>query len=42
MSKNILTKEGLQKVKDELDELKKVKRPNVSKRIEIAREFGDL
>ncbi len=42
MTKNILTVEGLEKIKKELDNLKKVKRPEVVKRIEKAREFGDL
>ncbi len=39
---NYLTARGLEKVKAELQELKIVKRPSVAKRIDRAREFGDL
>lgn len=45
MSENkeiILTNEGMQKLKDELEQLKTVKRPEVSEKIKIARGFGDL
>lgn len=38
----ILTKDGMQKLTDELDELKTVRRPEVSEKIKIARGFGDL
>jgi transcription elongation factor GreA len=37
-----LTKEGLEKLKAELKELLEVKRPEVSKRIQTARENGDI
>jgi len=37
-----LTKEGLEKIKKELDELKNVRRPAVVSRIKTAKEFGDL
>ncbi|MBQ8577025.1 MAG: transcription elongation factor GreA [Clostridia bacterium] len=37
-----VTKEGLQKLQDEYDELVNVKRPEVTKNIGIARGFGDL
>ena len=40
--KNILTYEGLRKLEDELDELKVVKRKEVSQKIKEAREQGDL
>ncbi len=36
------TKEGLQKLKDELEHLKSVKRPSISQQIAEAREKGDL
>ena len=39
---NYLTEEGLEKIKLELHELKTVKRPDVAKRIDKAREYGDL
>ena len=38
----VLTKEGLEKAKKELDNLKKNKRPEVIQRIKTAKEFGDL
>ncbi len=41
-NQNYLTEEGLRKLKEELDLLKNTKRPDVIKRIEIAREYGDL
>ncbi len=41
-NQNYLTEEGLNKLKEELDVLKNIKRPDVIKRIEIAREYGDL
>lgn len=40
--KNILTYEGLKKLEDELEELKVVKRKEVSQKIKEAREQGDL
>ena len=45
MSENkeiILTKEGMQKLKDELDYLKSTKRQEVAEKIKVARGFGDL
>lgn len=38
----VLTPEGLEKVKQELDKLKKTDRPAIIKRISEARELGDL
>ncbi|MCF8012049.1 MAG: transcription elongation factor GreA [Clostridiales bacterium] len=38
----ILTKEGLQKVEEELEELKSVRRREVAQRIKQAIEFGDI
>ena len=40
--KNILTYEGLKKLEDELEQLKVVKRKEVSQKIKEAREQGDL
>lgn len=40
--KNYLTKEGLEKLKAELHELKTVKRKEISDRIQDAKELGDL
>lgn len=37
-----ITKEGLQKLKDELKELIDVKRPEVAQQIQSAREMGDI
>lgn len=37
-----MTKEGLKKLEQELDNLKLVKRPEVIERIKIARSYGDL
>ncbi|MDX1652664.1 MAG: transcription elongation factor GreA [Brumimicrobium sp.] len=43
MSKiNYYTKEGLQKLKDELHDMEVVQRPNISKQIAEARDKGDL
>lgn len=42
MSENFITKKGLAKLKEELNELIKVKRPEVSARIKEAVSFGDL
>lgn len=38
----ILTKEGYEKLEEELNYLKSVKRNEISERIKVAREFGDL
>lgn len=38
----ILTREGLQKLKDELDNLKTVRRKEVSERLKTAIDFGDI
>ncbi len=40
--KNILTYEGLQKLEEELEHLKVVKRKEISQKIKEAREQGDL
>ena len=37
-----LTREGFDKLKDELDHLKRIKRKEISKAIKRAREFGDI
>lgn len=37
-----MTKEGLDKLKAELENLKLVKRPEVIDRIKVARSYGDL
>jgi len=37
-----LTNDGYQKIKQELDHLKKVKRPEISDRIKQAKDYGDL
>jgi len=37
-----LSKEGLQKLKDELDQLTDIERPNISRQIAEARDKGDL
>src|SRR3989344_6903185 len=42
MVKIIMTQTGLEKLKDELAELKTQKRPSVIARIKAARELGDL
>jgi len=42
MSNNILTKQGLKKLKEELKDLKENGRKKVTERIKVAREFGDL
>jgi len=42
MPEKIYTKQGLAKIKTELEELKKVKLPAVAKRISEAKELGDL
>ena len=38
----VVTAEGLEKLKQELEELKTVKRPEVGERLKTARAFGDL
>lgn len=42
MSKFYVTREGLQRLKDEIKHLKNVKRPEVAQRVQTAREHGDL
>lgn len=42
MAVNYYTKEGLQKLKDELERMKSIDRPNISKQIAEARDKGDL
>jgi len=42
MSKNFITEEGLEKLKNELKELKTVKRKQIITEIQEAREHGDL
>ncbi|RJR28252.1 transcription elongation factor GreA [candidate division WWE3 bacterium] len=37
-----VTREGLEKLRDELKELVEIKRPEVAKRIQNAREMGDI
>ncbi len=37
-----ITEEGLQKLKDELDQLRNIERPSISKQIADARDKGDL
>lgn len=39
---NYFTKEGLEKLRDELEQLKSVERPSISQQIAEAREKGDL
>ena len=38
----IISKEGYEKLQIELDELIRVKRPQIAKRIELAKDLGDL
>lgn len=40
--KFLITKEGYAKLKDEIDHLKNVERPNIIKAVATARELGDL
>ena len=40
--KVILTAEGYQQLEKRLEELKFVKRPEITERIKVARDFGDL
>ncbi|MCB0833394.1 MAG: transcription elongation factor GreA [Bacteroidetes bacterium] len=42
MSKFYVTPEGLKKLKEEVKQLKNVKRPEVAGRVQVAREHGDL
>lgn len=42
MSKFYVTHEGLQKLKEEIRQLKDVKRPEIANRVQVAREHGDL
>ncbi len=42
MAKFYVTHEGLVKLKKEINHLKNVKRPEIAKRVQIAREHGDL
>ena len=42
MSPIYITKDGLEKLKKELDELRSVRRKEVAHRIEIAKDMGDL
>ena len=42
MAVNYYTKEGLQKLKDELEQMKSVERPKISEQIAEARDKGDL
>lgn len=42
MDNKVLTKEGLSKLKEELEYLKSVKRPQIAERIKSAKELGDL
>ncbi len=42
MTQKLITKEGLEKLKDELKELKEVKLPDIIDKIEKAKEMGDL
>lgn len=38
----IISKDGYEKLQNELDELMRVKRPQIAKRIELAKDLGDL
>jgi transcription elongation factor GreA len=42
MTKTFLTPQGKKQLEDRLTELKTVKRPEIAKKIGVAREFGDL
>lgn len=42
MSKQYFTPEGLKKLREEVEYLKKVKRPEIANRVQTAREHGDL
>lgn len=40
--KNVITREGYEELKNKLNYLKTVERPNVTEKIKVARGFGDL
>lgn len=42
MSKFYVTPEGLKKMKEQIKHLKSVKRPEITSRVQVAREHGDL
>lgn len=42
MNKKYISKEGLEQLKEELKEMKEVKRPQIIERIQVAKEQGDL
>jgi len=42
MSKQFITEEGLKKLKEELNHLKTAKRQEIAKRIQVAKDLGDL
>jgi transcription elongation factor GreA len=42
MDKKVLTPEGLKNLQNELETLKTSKRKEISERIKVAKEFGDL
>lgn len=42
LKKNFMTYEGVRKLEEELEELKTVKRQEITEKIEVARGFGDL
>jgi transcription elongation factor GreA len=42
MSKFYVTHEGLMRLRKEIDHLKKIRRPEIAKRVQVAREHGDL
>ncbi len=42
VKKHVLTKDGLEKCKQELEELKTIKRKEIAEKIKVAMSFGDL
>ncbi len=42
MSDNAITPEGLEALREEIEQLEKVERPKIVERIKVAREWGDL
>ena len=42
MSQDLITKKGLQKLQNELEELKDKKRPEVAEKLRVALSFGDI